>query len=91
MKCKHCGYEGRGGRGYYFSDKKGEFNRCPKCEKFTKIPTPKSLPRIKGYCKDCKYSYIEKGKIMNRCKNFGDVIVLASHYCSEWEVKDEGK
>ncbi len=45
------------------------------------------LPRIKGYCKDCKYSYIEEGKIMNRCKNFGDVIVLETHYCSEWEKK----
>ncbi len=88
MTCPDCGYTGRGSRGHYFSHTKGQHWQCPECREFLKIIPKKPLPRIKGYCKDCKYSYIEDGKIMNRCKNFGDVIVLASHYCSEWEVKD---
>lgn len=87
MKCDHCGYEGRGRRGFYISQTKGEHWKCIVCNKLTKIPVRKKSPSIKGYCKDCSKAKLDSmlpdGLFV--CTEFSDHVVKHDSYCSEYK------
>lgn len=86
MKCEHCGFEGRGSRGIWMSNKKGEHWRCPVCRELTKLPPKQSKPRIKGYCIDCKY--LEDNELGRYCNLSMNDMIPDKDYCSKFEKKE---
>ena len=84
MKCKKCGFEGRGSRGFYTSTEKGEHWKCPVCRELTKLSTAKRRPVIKGTCNACKASFISGSEL--RCHE--RIYALNPHgYCEQWEAR----
>ncbi len=90
MKCDHCGYEGRGRRGFYISRVKGEHWKCIVCNELTKIPIKKKLQSIKGFCKDCSYAQIDSmlPDGLFECM-LNDTAVKYDDYCSKWEKSND--
>jgi hypothetical protein len=83
MKCEHCGFEGRGQKGWYKNNVKGEMWKCPACSKLTEI-SKTSKPKIKGFCKDCTFSF----KLFDKLDcQFIKFEIKEESYCSFFEQR----
>jgi DNA-directed RNA polymerase subunit RPC12/RpoP len=81
MKCKKCGFDGFT-KQRYLSSIDENVNFCSRCD--TEVEFDR-LPRIKGYCGSCKYSYIKGSNLRCPYRMFP---IEADSYCDDFENRE---